>query len=69
MPEEMQKTMQKIAQGAYHAYGQVTNFKNFQGNPMPDWEQLPEKIQEAWRAAVRYVYVITAPDEEIPDHK
>lgn len=40
------------AQKAYTRYGAVTDFKNFQGNPMPGFKDLPEKIQEAWCAAV-----------------
>lgn len=40
------------AKAAYHRYGSVTDFKNFQGNPMPKWEELPEKIREAWKAAI-----------------
>lgn len=36
------------AKAAYRAYGQTTDFKNFQGNPMPEWDALPEKIREAW---------------------
>lgn len=34
----------------YHVYGHVTDFKNFQGNPMPAWDDLPSKIKEAWQA-------------------
>lgn len=34
----------------YQVYGSVTDFKNYQGNPMPEWEDLPEKIQLAWTA-------------------
>lgn len=44
-----------LAQIAYHAYGQSTDFKNFQGNPMPEWEALPEAIQQAWEAAANAV--------------
>ena len=40
-----------LAKVAYHAYGAVTDHKNYQGLPMPTWEQLPEKIKEAWCAA------------------
>jgi hypothetical protein len=43
------------AQLAYHAYGESTNFKNFQGNPMPAWGDLPERIRVAWGCAVRAV--------------
>jgi hypothetical protein len=41
----------KKAQEAYQRYGAVTDFKNYQGNPMPQFSELPEKIQEAWIAA------------------
>jgi hypothetical protein len=38
------------AEGLYRAYGEFTDFKNFQGNPMPEWGDLPERIQGAWQA-------------------
>lgn len=47
-----------IAQEVYGAYGKVTDFKNFQGNPMPKWEELPPKIQEAWVAATNYAMMV-----------
>jgi hypothetical protein len=40
-----------LAQLAYKAYGNVTGHKNFQGDPMPAWEELPPVIQLAWDAA------------------
>jgi hypothetical protein len=40
---------------AYRAYGEVTDFKNFRGDPMPEFEDLPEKIQSAWREAARAI--------------
>lgn len=46
----------QLAQVAYNSYGSVTDYKNFQGNPMPSWEQLPPKIQEAWIAASETCY-------------
>lgn len=45
----------ETAQKAYHAYGSVTDFKNFRGDPMPEWNALPEKIKEAWVAATEAV--------------
>lgn len=53
MSEESELTA--FAKIAYHAYGKVTDFKNFQGNPMPLWVELPKKIQQAWKAAVQAV--------------
>jgi hypothetical protein len=40
---------------AYAAYGSVTGNKNFRGDPMPDWYQLPDKIREAWVKAAQAV--------------
>lgn len=36
---------------AYTAYGCAVDFKNFQGDEMPLWRNLPQKIREAWEAA------------------
>lgn len=33
---------------AYRAYGQATNNLNYQGLPMPQWDDLGEPIQAAW---------------------
>lgn len=44
-----------LAMLAYQAYGNVTDFKNFRGDPMPKFGDLPEKIQQAWIAAVSKV--------------
>ena len=45
-----------LAKGAYSAYGRSTGYKNFMGGEMPEWDQLPESIREAWRAAVKFVF-------------
>lgn len=41
-----------LARIAYEAYGKSTGGKNFQGDPMPAWDDLPQPIQDAWDAAV-----------------
>lgn len=51
----------QAAKAAYTRYGVVTDHKNFRGDPMPEFEQLPDKIKEAWVAAVW-------PLEESQDH-
>ncbi len=43
--------MKETAHVAYDAYGDYVEWKNHLGNPMPKWGELPEKIQNAWRAA------------------
>lgn len=53
----------EYAKRAYAAYGKVTDFKNYQGLPMPKWEELPPKILEAWIEAAKEV-VRLAQDED-----
>ena len=38
----------RLAKDMYEAYGLATHYKNFQGNPMPTWNDLPDGIQNAW---------------------
>lgn len=40
-----------LARSAYDAYGRAVGYKNFQGKPMPEWDQLGEKVKAGWRAA------------------
>lgn len=56
MPEQPNdETWKAIAPLAYNAYGSVTGFKNYQGQPMPSFDQLPETIKQAWERAARTV--------------
>lgn len=43
------------ARAAYQMYGKSVDFKNFQGNPMPEWNDLPEAIKTAWEWAAEAV--------------
>ena len=45
----------EIAKSAYLAYSASTENKNYQGNPMPNFEDLPERIRLAWECSVRQV--------------
>lgn len=49
-----------MAKVAYRAYGETTDFKNFRGEPMPEWGDLPDRIQQAWIAAAVAVKEATA---------
>jgi hypothetical protein len=53
MPE---KTAEDVAKEAYNGYGKVTDFKNYQGLPMPKFKDLPSQIQAAWVQAVKVVW-------------
>lgn len=54
-PED--KGIDRLAQRAYHDYGAVTNHLNYQGLPMPEWEELPDKIRNAWRNAALSILI------------
>ena len=51
-----EKQLEILAKMTYGAYGSETDFKNYQGLPMPKWEELPDKIREAWEAAAFYAF-------------
>jgi len=53
---------EELAKKAYSAYGQTTDFKNYQGLPMPEWENLPDTIKLAWQNAAT---AIASPEEKI----
>lgn len=40
-----------LAQTAYEAYAKSTGGKTFDGDNMLYWSDLPEPIQDAWKAA------------------
>ncbi|MEU7092957.1 hypothetical protein [Kitasatospora aureofaciens] len=44
-------TERSAARTAYEAYGDATDGKNFLGDPMPEWHDLPEPIRRAWAQA------------------
>lgn len=44
-----------IGEIAYIAYGNYVEWKNFQGERMPDFADLPPKIQNAWRVSAEAV--------------
>lgn len=44
-----------IAASAYRAYAASTGNKNFRGDPMPAFNDLPQPIKTAWEASVRQV--------------
>jgi hypothetical protein len=47
--------MPDLAKIAYEAYGASTGGKNYQGLPMPPWDELPPAIRDAWDAATQAV--------------
>lgn len=45
----------KLARVGYEAYGAEAGWKNYQGLPMPRWDELPEGIRLSWKAAARAI--------------
>lgn len=50
-----QKALEDLAKIAYEAYGRRTDFKNYQGLPMPKWDNLTPTIRDAWNEAAAAV--------------
>lgn len=49
-------TPESRARIAYTAYGRVTDFKNFRGDPMPAFDDLPDQIKQAWSKAANTIW-------------
>ena len=47
---------------AFEAYNEDRGGVNFQGDPTPPWESLPEKIRHAWEVAAKAVMAVKADD-------
>lgn len=46
-------TIEKVARSLYGAYGESAGWKNYQGLPMPRWEDLTDAIRGHWIASAR----------------
>lgn len=55
MGESPRMAWVEIAASAYRAYAASTGGKNFRGDPMPAFDQLPDAIRTAWEVAARQV--------------
>jgi hypothetical protein len=44
-----------LAKAAYEDYANYTDWKNYQGMAMPQWDDLPDYIQKAWCCAASAV--------------
>lgn len=48
-------TAEELVKKGYDAYGEYVHWQNYQGKPMPKWEDLGPHIQGAWAACVREI--------------
>lgn len=54
-----------LAKIAYRAYGDTTGGLNFRGEPMPTWDDLGERIQQAWISAAGAVAFEQSPEGQL----
>ena len=45
----------KYAKLAWDSYKEKVNHTNFEGNPLPVWEELGDRQKEGWEASVQAV--------------
>lgn len=57
-----EKGVDRLAQGAYHAYGARVGYQNERGEAMPEWETLPPPVRDAWRNATAAILNDSNPD-------
>lgn len=53
-------TLQELARDLYETYGSVAGWTAHTGRPMPQWDELPQKIHTSWEgvaARARQVFV------------
>jgi hypothetical protein len=54
-PNPIRPATKTLAEAAYTSYSEATGGKNFQGDPMPTWDQLPQPIRNAWALAAERI--------------
>ena len=58
-----------LAIAAYQSYGESVGWKNYQGSPMPRWEELGPAIQQAWLDAANAVRDMVAEEVALQARK
>lgn len=49
---EIPSRLLELARIAYHGYGASVSFKAYNGETMPAWDELPDRIKAGWRGSV-----------------
>lgn len=58
-------TPESRARLAYTAYGRTVGYKNFQGDQMPVFDELPQQIRKAWENAARVIWEIATTGKSV----
>lgn len=61
--------MNEIGRIGYEAYANSTGGKTFDGRDMPKWEELPQRIRDAWHAAGGAYAQLPAPPTDALDEQ
>jgi hypothetical protein len=51
LPEGFDKKLGDLARIGYEAYGAEADWKAYNGEPMPQWDELPGHIHTKWTSA------------------
>lgn len=57
----MPSPLTDLARRAFDAYGDRAQWTNVAGEPIPQWPQIGDRIQDCWEAAARAVHDAVAP--------
>jgi hypothetical protein len=60
LPEGFDKTLGELAQIGYEAYGAEADWKAYNGEPMPQWNDLPQHIRTKWTVATGAIAKVLA---------
>jgi hypothetical protein len=45
----------ELGRVGYEAYGDKAGWKNYEGKPMPKWDEVPQHIRDKWAAAAKAI--------------
>jgi hypothetical protein len=62
-----QQSVRSLGQATYAAFGHATNHLNSEGDRIPAWEQLGDRLQRAWKAAGRAARQVVFPRDTVAD--
>ena len=51
----------------FNAYSEKADWKNYEGNPIPQWPDLPQHIRDKWAVATEAIAVQVDPAIATPD--
>jgi hypothetical protein len=51
LPNGFDKTLGELAKIGFDAYGEEAEWKAYNGDPMPRWDELPEHVRTKWTVA------------------